>query len=49
MRKMELDPEFATWLGDYVGLALGSSLGFVTYADNSENKAHIRFAAVAAP
>ena len=44
-----LDRTIASWLGGYVGLAIPGEVGLVSYAENTENKAHIAFAEVALP
>ncbi len=44
-----VDRTIASWLGAYVGFAIPGDVGFVSYADNSENKAHVRFAKIALP
>lgn len=44
-----IDRTIASWLGAYVGFAIPADLGLVSYADNSANKAHVRFAQIALP
>lgn len=44
-----VDRTIASWLGAYVGLAVPDATGLVSYAENSENKAHIGFAQIALP
>lgn len=44
-----VDRTIASWLGAYVGFAIPAEAGFTTYAENSENKAHVRFAEIALP
>ncbi len=43
------DRTIASWLGSYVGLAAAGTKVFTTYTENSENKAHVKFAEVALP
>lgn len=44
-----LDRTIASWLGDYLGLASAGGSSFVSFTENTENKAHIGFKKVAAP
>ncbi|MEZ4300875.1 MAG: sialidase family protein [Polyangiaceae bacterium] len=46
--KLTIDRTIASWLGAYVGFAIQAN-GLVSYADNSENKSHIKFAQIALP
>lgn len=43
-----LDRSIASWLGDYLGVASSGST-FVSFTENTKNKAHIGFAKVASP
>lgn len=44
-----LDRTIASWLGDYIGLASPTTGMMSSYADNSEGKAHVQFAAAGTP
>lgn len=46
---LTIDRTIASWLGAYVGFAIPGEVGLVSYAENTENKAHVRFAEVALP
>jgi hypothetical protein len=47
--KLTLDRTIASWLGGYIGFAIAGEKGYVTFADNSTNKAHVKFAEIALP
>ncbi len=44
-----IDRTIASWLGAYVGFAIPSDQALVSFAENTENKTHIRFAQAALP
>lgn len=44
-----VDRTIASWLGAYIGFAIPADTGLVSYAENTENKAHIGFARIALP
>ena len=44
-----LDRTLASWLGDYLGLAAAGGQSFVSFTENTKNKAHIGFLEVPAP
>lgn len=46
---LTLDRTIASWLGGYVGFTIAGEKGFVTYADNSANKSHVKYAEIALP
>jgi hypothetical protein len=46
---MTLDRTIASWLGATIGLGFSGANAVVTYADNGQNKAHVKFATVALP
>ena len=47
---LTIDRTAPTWLGAYMGFAIPSAgQGLVTYADNTDGKAHVLFGKIALP